>query len=71
MEVKAMETEVLDVKNLNDSYQNIVKGAEYLRKAGVVAIPTETVYGLAADTFNERVVKKYLKLKEDRKTILY
>lgn len=60
MEVKAVETEVLDVENLNDNYQNIVKGAEYLRKGDVVAIPTETVYGLAGDAFNEHAVKKIL-----------
>ncbi|PJI06723.1 MULTISPECIES: L-threonylcarbamoyladenylate synthase [Clostridium] len=58
-----METEVLDVKNLNYSYQNIVKGAEYLKKGEVVAIPTETVYGLAADAFNECAVKKIFQVK--------
>ncbi|RMD03061.1 threonylcarbamoyl-AMP synthase [Clostridium autoethanogenum] len=63
MVVKAMETEVLYVKDLNANYQNIVKGAEYLKKGEVVAIPTETVYGLAADAFNENAVKKIFKVK--------
>ena len=34
------------------------KAAEILRHGGIVAIPTETVYGLAADAFNETAIKK-------------
>ncbi|OAA91623.1 L-threonylcarbamoyladenylate synthase [Clostridium ljungdahlii] len=63
MVVKPIETEVLYVKDLNANYQNIVKGAEYLKKGEVVAIPTETVYGLAADAFNENAVKKIFEVK--------
>ena len=32
--------------------------AEIIKKGGLVAIPTETVYGLAANAFNENAVKK-------------
>lgn len=39
------------------------KGAEYLKKGEVVAIPTETVYGLAADAFNENSIKKVFQVK--------
>jgi L-threonylcarbamoyladenylate synthase len=63
MTVKAMETETLNVKDLNVNYKNIVKGAEYLRKGEVIAIPTETVYGLAADAFNETAIKKVFEVK--------
>lgn len=63
METKAIKTEVLDVKNLNANYENIVKGAQYLKKGEVVAIPTETVYGLAADAFNESATKKIFEVK--------
>ena len=34
------------------------KAAEIIKNGGIVAIPTETVYGLAANTFNEESVKK-------------
>ncbi len=34
------------------------KAAEIIKKGGIVAIPTETVYGLAANTFDEKAVKK-------------
>lgn len=54
MVVKTIKTEVLNVKDLNANYENIVKGAKYLKEGEVVAIPTETVYGLAADAFNEK-----------------
>ena len=63
MVVKAMETEILNVEDLSANYKNIVKGAEYLRKGEVIAIPTETVYGLAADAFNENAVKKIFEVK--------
>lgn len=36
----------------------IAKGAETIRNGGLVAFPTETVYGLGADAFNETAVKK-------------
>ncbi len=34
------------------------KAADIIKKGGIVAIPTETVYGLAADAFNEEAIKK-------------
>ncbi len=44
--------------------QNIIKQAVELLQAGeVVAIPTETVYGLAADASNEVAVSKIFELK--------
>lgn len=58
-----MKTEILNVKDLNSNYENIVKGAQYLKNGEVVAIPTETVYGLAADAFNEDAIKKVFKVK--------
>ena len=36
----------------------VVKAAELLKKGEVVALPTETVYGLAADALNPLAVKK-------------
>lgn len=56
MTVNSIETEILEVKDLNSNYENVKKGAEYLKKGEVVAIPTETVYGLAADAFNENAI---------------
>lgn len=41
----------------------IETAAAILRKGGVVAIPTETVYGLAADAANPDAVKRIFKIK--------
>lgn len=35
---------------------NIQKAADYLKSGGLVALPTETVYGLGADATNDRAV---------------
>lgn len=38
--------------------------AEIIRKGGIVAFPTETVYGLGADAFNTGAVKRIFEIKE-------
>lgn len=43
--------------------ENIIKTAEILKKGGLAAIPTETVYGLAADALNGAAVAKIFKAK--------
>ncbi len=43
--------------------QGIKKAAELLCSGGVVAIPTETVYGLAASALDENAIKKVFKAK--------
>ena len=35
---------------------SVIEAAEFIRRGGVVAFPTETVYGLGADVFNETAV---------------
>ncbi len=47
-----MKTQIFDAKNKDD----ITAAAEILKNGGVVAIPTETVYGLAASCLNEQAV---------------
>jgi L-threonylcarbamoyladenylate synthase len=38
--------------------------AEITRKGGIVAFPTETVYGLGADALNDKAIKKVFKAKK-------
>ncbi len=57
-----METLLLSVPNEN-AKENIKKAAEILKKGGLVAIPTETVYGLAASAFSGESLKKIYKAK--------
>ncbi len=51
--MKALETQFL-----TNTPQNINTAAEILRSGGLVGIPTETVYGLAANALNGRAVAK-------------
>ena len=45
------------------SKEQILKSAAILTEGGLVAIPTETVYGLAGNAFNEKAIEKIFKLK--------
>jgi L-threonylcarbamoyladenylate synthase len=45
-------------------YISIDEAAKILRQDGIVAIPTETVYGLASNAFNETAVAKIFAVKE-------
>lgn len=52
-----MNTKIIKINPLNFKSQT-VKAAEILKQGGVVAFPTETVYGLGADVFNEKALQK-------------
>ena len=52
-----MKTEILDAK------LGIEKGAELILRGELVVFPTETVYGLGADAFNENAVRKIFEAK--------
>ena len=43
--------------------QEIENGIELLRKGGVIAFPTDTVYGLGADAFNADAVERIYQIK--------
>lgn len=46
-----------DVKTIIGGAEFIDEGARILKEGGLVAFPTETVYGLGADAFNPQAVK--------------
>ena len=48
---------------LDSTQENINKAGEILRNGGLVGMPTETVYGLAADALNGKAVAKIFKAK--------
>ncbi len=48
---------------LSPTDENIRQAAEILKNGGLVAMPTETVYGLAADALNGEAVKKIFEAK--------
>lgn len=43
--------------------REIEKGVKILQKGGVIAFPTDTVYGLGADAFNAAAVERIYKIK--------
>lgn len=49
--------------NINEDINDINTAAEILKNGGIVAIPTETVYGLAANAFDGEAVKKIFEAK--------
>ena len=52
---------------MKNNHSNIKKAKKYLDKNKCVAVPTETVYGLAANAYSDEAVKKILILKNAQK----
>ena len=48
---------------LSSDYRDIQTAANIIKTGGIVAMPTETVYGLAADALNGKAVRKIFKAK--------
>ncbi len=53
----------MNTQILGTDQKSIKKAAEIIKNGGIVAFPTETVYGLGADVFNENAVKKIFEAK--------
>ena len=60
-----METKIaiIDQQNIDNSEKEIKCAAEILKKGGLVAFPTETVYGLGGDGTNPEAANKIYKAK--------
>ena len=58
-----METKLLQVNDLQHDIEAIRTVSAVLQQGGVAAIPTETVYGLAADALNPEAVAKIFEAK--------
>lgn len=59
-----METRVIEVDSLEDCREVYKEAASVLAEGGLVALPTETVYGLGADAFQEKAVAEVFAVKE-------
>lgn len=53
-----METKIAIVKDLEKNIEMLKEAATVIKEGGIVAFPTETVYGLGANALNEDAVKK-------------
>ena len=49
---------------MNNNLSNIKKAVKYLNKNECIGIPTETVYGLAANAYSDKATDKIFKLKK-------
>ena len=59
-----MKTAIHEVKELTEgAYEKIRDAAEVIKRGGLVAFPTETVYGIGADAFNEEAVGRVYEAK--------
>jgi L-threonylcarbamoyladenylate synthase len=55
---------ILTPSRMGVSEREIEKAVKILRKGGVIAFPTDTVYGLGADAFNSSAVERVYKIKK-------
>lgn len=62
-EESALNTKRIKIESLARDGANVARAAAILRAGGVVAIPTETVYGLAANAFDSDAVAKIFRAK--------
>ncbi len=53
-----MQTEIIRIERKNINIQAIQKAGSILKSGGLVAFPTETVYGLGADALNTEAAEK-------------
>ena len=56
-------TRVIEIDPLNIDSSLIWDAARVIRNGGLVAFPTETVYGVGADVFNEDAIRKIFAVK--------
>ncbi|MCD4705913.1 threonylcarbamoyl-AMP synthase [bacterium] len=59
-----MFTKIIKINPENPEKEKIKKVVEILKKGGLIAFPTETVYGLGADALNINAVKKIYSVKK-------
>ena len=58
-----MKTKIIDLTIEKNADEKIIEAADVLKRGGLVAFPTETVYGIGADAFNEDAVKRVYEAK--------
>jgi len=58
-----METQVIQINAQNPEFDKISHCAKVLRDGGLVAFPTETVYGLAANLNNKKAISRLFEVK--------
>ena len=60
-----MKNKIIKVNPNNIDVSSIKKAARVIKEGGLVAFPTETVYGLGADAFDPKAVARIFEVKRD------
>ncbi len=60
-------TRIINIDGVNPDSEKIKEAAQVIRKGGIVAVPTDTVYGLAADSTNRRAIDRLYEIKNRSK----
>lgn len=58
-----METKVAIIKDIDKDIEYLIEAAKIIHNGGIVAFPTETVYGLGGNALNAKAVEKIFKAK--------
>ena len=58
-----MKTRIIKISARNPNKKIIAEAAAIIRGGGLVAFPTETVYGLGANALDKKAVRKFLRQK--------
>lgn len=58
-----MKTKIVKIDAINFKQEDFDQAADILRKGGLVAFPTETVYGLGANALDEKASAKIYEAK--------
>ena len=60
-----METIIKKITHTEEDKKIYEQAGQILRAGGLVAFPTETVYGLGADALDAKLQPRYMLLRED------
>ncbi|MDI6789175.1 MAG: L-threonylcarbamoyladenylate synthase [Thermodesulfobacteriota bacterium] len=55
---------IISVNTVNPQPRLINRTVEVLRSGGIIAYPTDTVYGIGCDIFNKRAIEKIYQIKQ-------
>lgn len=55
---------IIEIHQDNPQPRLISQAVKYLRQGGVICYPTDTVYGIGCDIFNQKAVKRIYRLKQ-------
>ena len=58
-----MQAQLIKINPDNPQQKKILKVVDCIRKGGLVIYPTDTIYGLGCDIFNQRAVEKVCRIK--------